>query len=244
MVYFTWSEGYRPGGINRDPNLTNFGRQTFEPDFLTNYEVGFKSTWLDQRLRLNGAAYYSDWEDLQFTIFSFSFSSCCGNVFNLGDADILGVEADATFLVTDNWTLSAAFNYSDGETTDDFILPNAGATLAVPAGTELPSVPKFKGNVSTRHNFELGNLNAFAQLTYAYTGSRWNEFTSGRVNQPSYSILNFRAGIDQGSWGIDLFGNNLTNEVAVIATATRNSYEIGETTNRPLSFGAKYWVRF
>ena len=244
MVYFTWSEGYRPGGINRDPALADVGAQEWEPDFLTNYEVGLKSTWLDQRVRLNGAVYFSDWENVQFTIFDFFFSSCCGNVFNLNDSEILGVEADGTFLITDNWTLFAAFSYSDGETSGPFVLPDDDLSLAVPKGTDLPNVPKFKGNVSTRHQFGLGNLNAFAQLTYAYTGSRWNELTSGRVEMDSYSILNFRAGIDQGKWGVDVFANNLTNEVAEIIIAPRNSYEIGITTNRPLSYGAKYWVRF
>ena len=62
MVYFTWSKGFRPGGVNR--------RGTFPPykaDFLTNYELGWKTAWASDRVRLNGAFFWEDWKDFQFS---------------------------------------------------------------------------------------------------------------------------------------------------------------------------------
>ena len=50
LLYGTWSEGYRPGGINRNPFAGDY-----VSDFLTNYELGWKTSWLDDRLRFNGA---------------------------------------------------------------------------------------------------------------------------------------------------------------------------------------------
>ena len=52
MVYATYSEGFRPGGINRRGTLP-----PYEADWLTNYELGWKSTWFDNRLRFNGAVF-------------------------------------------------------------------------------------------------------------------------------------------------------------------------------------------
>ena len=60
MLYATWSEGYRPGGINRDPFNPDF-----ESDFLTNYELGWKTRWMDDRLQFNGAVFLEEWDDIQ-----------------------------------------------------------------------------------------------------------------------------------------------------------------------------------
>ena len=63
MIYGTWSEGFRPGGINRRGTLP-----PYLSDYLTNYEFGWKTTWLDNRLSFNGSVFRQDWEDFQFSI--------------------------------------------------------------------------------------------------------------------------------------------------------------------------------
>jgi outer membrane receptor protein involved in Fe transport len=239
MIYFTWSEGYRPGGLNRDPGLPS---QPWVPDFVTNYEFGWKITSEDGRLRFNGATYFMDWEDIQYTVYNFSLSACCGNVYNLSTAEVFGVEADLTYLVSENWTMSAAVAYNDGETTADFELPNG--LLSVPSGTTLPNVPEFKGNIFARYDFDIGDLPAFAQLTWSYTGSSYSEIVpASRFHQASYSLANLRGGINKGNWGVDLFVNNLTDEVAQFYVKPRN-YEPTVVTNRPRSYGLKFWQRF
>ncbi|NDC60378.1 MAG: hypothetical protein EBZ50_16435, partial [Alphaproteobacteria bacterium] len=61
MVYATMSTGFRPGGVNRLLSVP-----PYNPDFLTNYELGTKTTWLDHRLRINGAVFMERWTDAQF----------------------------------------------------------------------------------------------------------------------------------------------------------------------------------
>ena len=242
MLYFTTSEGYRPGGLNRDPGLAAIGEFEYIPDVLTNYEIGWKTTWMDGRVRFNGAVFTADWEDVQYTIYDFSLSRCCGTVYNLADASISGVEFDVTAALTDQWTLSAAVAFNDGETDGDFVLPNG--RLAVPDGTELPNVPDVKGNVWTRYNFDVGAYNAYWQLAWTYTDGSWNEIRPDtRSPQDSYSIVNLRAGFGKDNWGIDGFINNVTDETADLYVSPR-PYEPSTTTNRPLSYGVKYWVRF
>ena len=63
MVYATWSEGFRPGGINRRGTLP-----PYQSDFLKNYELGWKTDWLDNRLAWNGAVFREDWNDFQFSV--------------------------------------------------------------------------------------------------------------------------------------------------------------------------------
>ena len=242
MVYFTASEGYRPGGLNRDPGLAAFGAAEYIPDVLTNYEIGWKTTLADGRVRFNGAVFMSDWEDVQYTIYDFSLSRCCGSVYNLGDAEIKGIEADVTALLSDQWTLSVSVAYNDGKTKGDFTLIND--RLAVPDGTELPNVPEWKGNFWTRYGFDMGDFDAFVQAAWSFTGSSFNEIRpSLRTTQSSYNFLNLRAGIARDSWGADIFINNATDEVAQIYVSPR-PYEPTTTTNRPRSYGLSYWVRF
>jgi len=242
MVYFTASEGYRPGGLNRDPGLAQHGAEVYVPDILTNYEIGWKTTLADGRVRLNGAAYISDWESVQYTIYDFGLSRCCGSVYNLGDAEIKGLEVDVTAMLTDQWTLSAAAAYNDGKTKGDFTLING--RLAVPDGTALPNVPEWKANIWTRYGFEMGSFGAYVQAAWSYTGSSFNEIRPDqRSPQSSYNYLNLKAGIDKESWGVDLYVRNATDEVAQIYVSPR-PYEPSTTTNRPRTIGAKAWVRF
>ena len=245
MVYFTYSEGYRPGGLNRDPGLPS---QAWIPDKVKNYEIGWKTTSDDGRLRFNGAAYLMDWSDIQYTVYNFFLSACCGNVYNLSTAQILGLEADITYAASEAWTLSAAFAYNDGETTDDFVLPNG--LLSVPDGTALPNVPEWKGNILARYEFNMSDMPAYAQLAWSYTGKSWSEIVPNTVTKPenrfpqkSYSIANFRTGINKGSWGVDLYVNNLTNEAAEIYVHPRN-YEPTTVVNRPRNYGLKFWKRY
>ena len=242
MLYFTTSEGYRPGGLNRDPGLIAIGEFEYIPDVLTNYEIGWKTTLAGGRVRLNGAVFTADWEDVQYTIYDFSLSRCCGTTYNLADATISGLEVDVTALLTDQWTLSAAVAFNSGETDGDFVLPNG--FLPVPDGTELPNVPDVKANIWTRYEFDVGQFGAYWQLAWTYTDGSYNEIRPDRRSpQDSYSILNLRAGINKGSWGVDGFINNVTDETADIYVSPR-PYEPSTTTNRPLSYGLKYWVRF
>ncbi|MCZ6757912.1 MAG: TonB-dependent receptor, partial [Bacteroidetes bacterium] len=253
MLYFTWSEGYRPGGINREPSLPP-SEAAWEQDLLTNYEIGWKTTLAGGRVRLNGAAYFMEWEDIQFTIYDSSLSFCCGNVYNLSTAELKGLEADITVLASDALSFSASVSFNSAETTADFRLPIGTEILAVPNGSPLPNVPDFKGNIVARYHFNIGDTGAYAQIAYSYTGSSRSSIRPATVDrrfpgdntnypQDSFSIANLRAGIDKESWGVDLFVNNLTDESADYFVHPRN-YEPTVVTNRPRSYGAKVWMRF
>jgi len=242
MIYATWSEGYRSGGINRDPVSLPPENALWVPDTMTNYEIGWKTTLADGRVRFNGAAYFMEWEDIQYTVFDFSLSPCCGNVYNLSTAEIKGLEFDLTALVSDNLRLTFAGAYNDAKTTADFVLPNG--LLSVPEGSPLPNVPEFKGTVLARYEFDLSSLPAYAQLSWSYTGSSESEIVPGSsFPQSSYNIGNLRAGVNKGKWGVDLYVNNLTDEVADIYIHPR-AYELTTVTNRPRTYGLRYWSRF
>ena len=242
MVYATYSEGYRVGGLNRDPDVTP---STYAPDKLKNYELGWKSTWLDDRLRVNGALYYSEWEDMQFTIYEFALSPV-GNTYNVGEAEIKGAELDFSYLMFDSLTLSGAMAYNDAETTQDFVLQtrNGNVDFEVPDGTDLPNVPEIKYTMNARYEFSLASMDSFAQLTYSYTDESWNDIQPGdRIKQDEFSNLNLRTGFDTGGWGVELYATNLTDENDNIFIGNRSYYDTA-TPQRPRTIGVRFNMRF
>lgn len=243
MVYATYSEGYRVGGLNRDPSVTP---PAYAPDKLTNYELGWKTTWLDGRLRFNGAAYYSEWDDMQFTLYKFELSPV-GNTYNVGEAEIKGAEMDFSYLMFDSFTLSGAMAYNDGETTQDFVLPSrTGEELefGIPDGTDLPNVPEIKYTLNGRYEFTLASLDSYAQLTYTYTDESYNSvFVDERVEQDEFSNLNLRTGFNTGTWGVELYATNLTDENDNVFIGNRSYYNTA-APQKPRTVGVRFNMRF
>ena len=112
MVYATYSEGFRPGGVNR--------RGTFPPyeaDYLTNYEAGWKTMWAGGSVRFNGAFFIEEWDEFQY---SFLGENGLTNVRNAGRAKISGVEATVDWAATDQLRLSTGATWLDPKLTEDF----------------------------------------------------------------------------------------------------------------------------
>ena len=128
--------GYKAGGSNEaSPTFT----RTFNPEKVTSYEVGVKSDLFDRRVRLNLAAYYARYKDLQLDISANAQDVSQSDTFNVGKANIKGLEADLTVVPVDGLTLSASYAYSDYKIKD--VLAPAGSIFdpAInPAATTKP----------------------------------------------------------------------------------------------------------
>jgi outer membrane receptor protein involved in Fe transport len=240
MLYATWSEGFRPGGINRRGTIP-----PYKADFLTNYELGFKTTLAGNRVRINGALFQSDWDDFQY---SFLGANGLTEIRNAGQARIRGFEADFVWAATDAFTLSSSLSYIDAKTTADYCgktyvaphpdagepvtdcddpLAPAGTFVQAPDGQELPVQPKFKANAVGRYEMPVGSNRGYLQLGWVYQDSAWSDLRTAEREllgkQPSFSIVDFSTGINNESWGVDLFVKNVFDERAEIARTTQCS---------------------
>ena len=224
MVYATYSKGYRPGGVNRrtqsppDPPLS-----TYEPDYLTNYEIGYKTTWLDNRLRFNGAFFWEDWKNFQF---SFLGQNSFTIVRNAGSARIKGAEQELEWAPTAGLNINLAATELDPKMSEPFcydVDPTSGQPLppsscpnydAVPSGTQLPIVPKFKGDATVRYTFPLGtaDLSGYGQAAYSYTSSTSSTLAPYQNNLigniPAYGLLDVMLGVNRGNFTAELFASN------------------------------------
>lgn len=243
LVYGTYSEGYRPGGVNRArvPDIPGY-----DEDFAKNYEFGWKTTWMDGRLRLNGAAYYIEWDDFQFSILDFTISNLT-IINNAGQATVKGFEFDVDWAATNALTLSFSGSYNDAELEDDLV---NGDDLLAPSGTALPFVPEFQFSTIARYDAEIGSFDAFGQAAWNYTDSSWSDLdVSVREEMESYNILNLAAGISRDSWNASLFIDNATDERAELNRAypgypSPSGKDNTVQTNRPRTIGIRFGQRF
>jgi len=250
MLYATWSEGFRPGGINRRGTLP-----PYKADFLTNMEVGFKTELAGNRLRINGAIFQEDWDDFQY---SFLGANGLTEIRNAGQARIKGIEADILWQVTDAFSLSSAFSVLDAKSTQDYCgttydqgpnegeivtncddpLAPAATFLQAPAGQELPVQPEFKANAVGRYNFSMGGLDSHLQVAWVYSGSAWSDLRTDEREllgkQPSYDLVDFAWGVKKDTWGLELFVKNVFDERAVLSRFTECSeYKPWDTEEEP-----------
>ena len=166
-------EGFRNGGNNPVKPASILPR-SFDSDTLENFEVGAKTEWLDNRLRLNAAAYYMKWNDFAVQVEDPSDFFQLGYV-NLPTAEIPGVELELTFAASDAWQIDASLGWNDAEISEatELRLENDDGdvfTKPVEKGARLPLTPDWSASLGFewRPRGQLLNSQPFARLDLAY----------------------------------------------------------------------------
>ena len=227
MVYATWSQGFRPGGVNRRGTLP-----PYQPDKLDNYELGWKTTY--GPVRFNGAIYQLDWEGIQL---SFLGANGLSEVRNAGIARIRGIESALDYQ-DGGLTLSLSGSYNDATIRRDFCRianpafdctfdPGDGRAnaLLAPAGTQLPVTAKFKGNAIARYEFPLGDWTGHAQGALAHIGRRRSDLRTEqnaiKGELPAYTTLDLSLGMKNDRLRFEVFATNLFDERGVVNTGVQ-----------------------
>ena len=244
MYYLTWSEGFRPGLLNRPAGRTNSdGSYTIpaaiDSDEITNYEFGWKSVLQDGQLRFNGSLFFVDVSGLQSTIFDPSIV----NLFfsdNAADAEIKGVEGDFIYYTETGLILSGAFSLLDTEITKSLI-----PTGDIIVGQELAFAPGFQGNISARKEWDLeAGYTGYWQAQFTMSDNSYSDIMApNRAEQDSYNLLNLRAGITNDDWFAEMYVDNVTDERAEIS----NTFVFDRqrvAIIRPLTVGLRYKLKF
>ena len=233
MFYGTYSEGFRGGGFNRAAGVGGIPA-TFDTDDVVSLEFGWKTTWLDNSLRFNGAIYNVDFSDLQQGILDFSIANT--SFFdNVGTAEINGLEFELDWTANDYLDVFGSFSYIDSELTE---IPETLVNIA-PVGSTLPYAPEYEAVIGARFYQEIGEFNAVYQGVYKWVDSRFNSLAAnGRVELPSYAQLNLSVGISKDDWRATLFIDNATDTLGQVAAGSAdNVFRVSPT--RPRTIGVR-----
>jgi len=132
MVYYTWSQGYRPGGFNRTSNgpfiadLNGVNQYStpkgYAPDQLVNNEIGWKTEWLNHRFLFNGAIYREQWSNVQFPVFNPAYTGSQAFVTNGPDYQVKGLEVQFIARLGAGLSVQAGASWNSSEQTNAPVL--------------------------------------------------------------------------------------------------------------------------
>lgn len=241
LGYLTYSTGFRGGGFN-SPGISAPYSEYFLPETLTNFEAGFKTSWLDQRLIVNGAYYYDVDHNYQF----FFVNAANGSqiIQNLNRVHINGLEFSAQAAVSSGLQVFAGLG-----TTHTDIIDSADVSAGFPGidGNRTPKTIPWNLKAGFQYNHSLGDgLLGTVRMDYSHDAKEYWQVDNVAVQKP-LDLLEARAGVELASWGVYVWGKNLTNERYYEdynpAKFSGLPYDIGSLAE-PRTYGVEATARF
>lgn len=218
MTWMSVARGYKSGGFGLENSLMWAGvpREPYDSSSVISYELGGRSSWLDNTLEVSGALFFNDMHDEQ--VQTWDYSNFSGTQLNL-DARSAGLELQAQYRPSRYWWLTTGVAYTDailGDVTEE----QASLQTGLATGNRLPTVPEWTARAAIEyqapgHELGLGGFMAHntvnARLSYNYIGSRYTDVSNFGKLPPAHLVAS-RVGVDFGNGEVYLFGENLLDE--------------------------------
>ncbi len=215
MTYVSAAQGFKSGGINGRSMASNdflpFGAET-----VWTYEAGIKSDWLERRLNINAAIFYSDYSDIQFQSLTSDpvTAQPISIIDNAGQAEIKGFEVEMKTIVAEGLNFSASVGYTDAKYTD--IKPG----VPISTNNRFPEIPKWSLALSTDYTVELGDYGYLnGRIDWTYRSKVFHDpQNSASIAQDAFGLLNARLSFEtRGSaWVFSTFVTNLADKQYII----------------------------
>lgn len=222
MTYVSAAKGFKSGGLSASVLSVTDTTPTllaYLPEYVWTYELGFKSTLLDNRLRLNATAFFSDYQDIQYQFFTGivegGLPRTISVVSNAGEAEIKGFELQALFEPIESLTLSAGVGRTDGEYT---AADQRGGPLTLES--KFLQTPEWSYTLSAEHRMTLGWGDVSARVDYSWRDKVYFDVTNTtnrNLQQEAYGILNAKVILDlSDKWRVSVYGTNLTDKEYIL----------------------------
>ncbi|MCP3730304.1 TonB-dependent receptor [Sphingomonas sp. MG17] len=247
MAYASYNRGFKSGGFN--PQTLTAG--SFRPEVLDAYEVGFKSTLFDRKLRFNASGYYYDYKDVQL-IRALPIGT---GIYNSAKAEIYGVDVEAVARITNELDLRVGYQYNHGEYTSfpgaQVAVPRAAGGYAITTGDVSGNTtvlsPKSTLSATGTYTVPVGGGSLEFSGTYYHNSGYFHE-PDNVIRTPAYDQLSgsIQWNVENGLF-VQLWGNNLTN---VAVPAVDGVQSLGTTGLRrtvwaaPRTYGATVGFKF
>ena len=256
MVYFTYSEGYRNGGVNSVPECTPdqiasdqqqlcalASEVLIAPDEIENYEIGYKGFLKDRTIFISAALYTIDWQDLQVSTVTDNGSLPITG--NGSEAESQGFEFQGRWLINENWDAALTYAYTNAELTDT--APGLVGPFDALDGTRLPGSPEHQATFNITYNTTIwDSVDLAINYGVVYTGDIYNipggdkdplvdpdtgaPGDRGGEEIPSYDVHHLSATFSKDAWLVQAYVDNLTDEYYVLGTRTSRRFLQDEQT--------------
>ena len=250
MVYGLYSRGYRAGGFNGRVDSIETAITPYDPETVDNFELGYRSQWLDRRVTFNATLFYMEYKDKQEEIQQPSATSGTGQVtrvVNASDATIQGIEVEAAWLATDGLTFRGNIGYLDADY-DNFLvdLGTPGNPLLQDfSDLDIRRAPELTFAVSGDYYWELGPGTAHIWANVRYLDEHEVDFANKpELSNDAQTLVDASFTYEVNGWYGSIFGRNLTDE---------DGYQIGfdvsglwsyAAPRTPRTWGVEFGLRF
>ncbi len=225
LAYGNWSNGAKAGGFDFLYEGADRAEVEYGDESASVFEIGFKKDWRD--VRLNVAAFYGRYDDLQVSVYDGGIGFLVGNA---ASSISKGIDVDLDWNITRDLTLFTRLEYLDFRY-DEFRDANCSTTERLNTGQAIcdwsgdraPFVPEFEGVLGVQHRHRTAsNWQIDQWLGWSYTGSHSTASDNeAQTRQSAYGLLDYRIELtaDQGHWSVALLGKNLTDETYNVFTS-------------------------
>ncbi len=229
-VYFTYSRGFKSGGIN-----FSACNNRFQPEEITSFEAGYRSRLFGNALTLNASLFHYKYDDLQLS----QVVGLTSLVRNAAGAEVNGLEVETVWSPDEHWTINANLSLLDATYTE-FVNIDSLAPLLGPqdvAGNNLNNAPESSLNLGLNYRWTetaFGQWSARLDASYRDT-TYFREFNNPLDSQAAYTILNANLiwNSPQDAYAVRIFGTNLTDEEYIARMGSSDNFG-----SRYVSWGA------
>ncbi|GLK43933.1 MULTISPECIES: TonB-dependent receptor [Novosphingobium] len=216
LLYASWARGFKSGGFTARVGVPADGDTPYNPEKVDTFEAGIKADFLDRHLRVNLAAFYTNYRDMQVAqIYFDDTTNTQGNrILNAGKSEIKGFELETTAVPVEGMTLRASLAYLDAKYKQFLYAdPLSGQVLDL-EGYRLQNAPKWNASFGANFVIPLGNgADLVSDVSYTYTSSKYYTAildTPRSKIQPTHLVdasLTYKP--DGGAWSVGLWATNL-----------------------------------
>lgn len=243
-LYASFTRGFRAGGVNAQKLPVNVP-QKFDPEYSNNYEIGYKTQTLGNRLSIGASAFYIQWQDLQFFNLVAPFTYARENV---GDATSTGFELEASAIPVKGLQLDGSFGLASAKyghihlervnffTGEEFEIDAEDNKLS-----NTPSHTLFLGAQYTAELSEKWSLVIRGEVRYM--GAFYTDIQNS-LEQPAYTLINSNIALAFGNYSLSFWGQNLTDKAYLSFGNPDTSFGRSVRTAAPRTFGMTLKAHF
>lgn len=219
MAYSSYTRGFRSGGYNvrftdttlvTDPANPSSTPGPYDEEVVDAFELGVKSDWMDNKLRLNLALFYNEFDDLQRTALNASGGQ---EILNAATAEVQGVEFETVYLITDQLAIEGSYGWVDASYVEADFLETATGRPA--SSFDFTMVPENTRSLALSYYKELDSLGSIdARLSYVFVdSSKGDDFNRAEMSQYELYDVSVSLTTLNESLKISIFGKNLKDEI-------------------------------